>query len=399
MAYIRTYISVILFLVCVKQLMMTPNLTISAWNVRGAMSSINHLCNLMKTSDVIFISEHWLTGEHTSLLHNLDTNFKGFVNEAGKSTSGRNKGGIAFLVRKGVHVTSVPTHSSRLSVIQTYFGDRLFSVIGCHLPSTNDSLNDFDHCLAELFDIYDELEPIGEVIICGDMNANPIKSETISRSRNSFLANLMRNRHLVSVFDGTLQLNHVGPTHTYHSKDNNRNSLIDHFIVSKSTISLLTKTEIDGSLSFDISDHYPISIKLCIGNKSSSTSCGRSHIKWKQCKAWDIQLYEYNVTQNLDPIWQINTPSNEDIELLSDFIVSSLHNASEPLPTVKPRRHAPHSKPYWKSAALKVPHNEMVAARNNWLAAGRPRCGDSFVLYKARKKSFRAAHRRAKNSH
>ena len=400
-----TFLFWILFslrVIIVIYVMTIASINICAWNVRGAMTSIAQLCKVMESNDIIFISEHWLTCEHISLLATLDTEFKSFAKEAESSKYGRNKGGIAFLVRNSLHVKHINVSSDRLSIIQIQLGERLLSVIGCHLPSTNESLGQFDECMSELFDIYDELEPGSDVLICGDLNSNPNKCistvDTATWDRNYLVANGMLNRHLVSVFDITLRLSHAGPRHSYRSKDNSRKSLIDHFIVPDSVLPFVAETGIDGSLSYDISDHYPVTLKLHADCHSSKLPVGVAHVNWKRRDRGDIQLYKHNVTEKLGPVWECLTPSNEDVENLSEFIVSSLHQASVSLPVVKQRHSASHCKPYWKSAGLREPHNEMKIARNQWLAAGRPRDGQTYVTYKAKKKAFRQAHRRAKKS-
>ena len=89
--------------------MATPaaTLRITAWNSRGMLASIPYIRDIMRNSDIICLSEHWL---HRNRLYMLDEISNDFLSHAYASNTSsedcygvrRGTGGVAIMWRKTI---------------------------------------------------------------------------------------------------------------------------------------------------------------------------------------------------------------------------------------------------------------------------------------------------------
>ena len=103
------YISIVIILyLYILQFYIITNIMLSiiTYNCYNIKSSIQDICDLCNSYDLIFLQEIWLFQLELSLLSNISSEFEGFGTTAMEwyngIISGRPYGGVAVLIRKSI---------------------------------------------------------------------------------------------------------------------------------------------------------------------------------------------------------------------------------------------------------------------------------------------------------
>ena len=114
-------------------------LNITTLNTQGFKTNIMYINNLINQSDVLFLSEHWLSNAEKSLLENISqTTHKLLFTPTEKKIAGRPYGGNCFLIRNQlVNEHHVIYEDSNILAIQLKSSSRCsgrFLICGGDLP-------------------------------------------------------------------------------------------------------------------------------------------------------------------------------------------------------------------------------------------------------------------------
>ena len=136
--------------------------SIAAWNSRGLFSSIPCLRELMKSNDIIALSEHWLHANRLNVLNEISEEFS-VVSRASRHSPASEygqrsgQGGVALMWRNtlaGVAPLTELTHD-RLCGINIHTSDgRSLNIYSVYLPASC-SVDDYDVILDEVAGIVD----------------------------------------------------------------------------------------------------------------------------------------------------------------------------------------------------------------------------------------------------
>jgi hypothetical protein len=102
-----------------------------------------------------------------------------------------------------------------------YQSQKIF-IIGCHLPSTNLSYEEYRAVMEDVFDLFDQLIENGAVILCGDFNADIHHKRESSKSK--LLTPNIQERNLCSLFP-------PGNNFTFQTKDKQFMSQLDYIFI------------------------------------------------------------------------------------------------------------------------------------------------------------------------
>ena len=153
-----------------------PKLKITCWNCSGIYSNFIYARNLLKKTDLLALSEHWLYNNELNFLDGLDDQFCYYASSSKLNDNirrwRRGQGGVALLWRKDLKVKKL-FMTDRISAIKVKTGPSQWSVVcGVYFPSTNS-------CITEFRDMLDTLETFclkergeNDLIILGDFNAH-----------------------------------------------------------------------------------------------------------------------------------------------------------------------------------------------------------------------------------
>lgn len=122
-------------------------LRIACWNCSGIYGNYFYARDLLKNTDILALSEHWLYNDELSFLDGLDDQFCYYASSSRLNDNTRRwkrgQGGVGLLWRKNLVVKKIFL-SDRLVAIKIKTGPARWSIIcGVYLPSTNYSTIDF----------------------------------------------------------------------------------------------------------------------------------------------------------------------------------------------------------------------------------------------------------------
>lgn len=193
------------------------------WNINGEFSGIAELKQVVTFSDIVFVSEHWLSKNCLSI---LETSFDNKVTfrKNGVTTNNTARGGVAFIIKQSEDyiINQIEFSSERILAMKLTIRRSHVYIIGCLLPSTNLSFETYRDVLLELFDLYDELCENGPVIICGDFNTDIINKRSSLKSK--LLVDCLIERNLCNTFESD-------EVFSYQSKDRKSQTLLDYIHV------------------------------------------------------------------------------------------------------------------------------------------------------------------------
>jgi hypothetical protein len=182
---------------------------------------------------------------------------------------------------------------------------------------------------------------------------------------------------------------------TWRNKTLTNTSVLDYILIPKVLNGSVLKTKIDGTIPYEVSYHYPVSLTF-IGDTflSGEKVWNVRPLQWTKADNVQIKMYETEV----DLILGRTMPEQnccDTMESYADTIVASLHSAASMyIPTGK---YKPYLKPYWKSCNLDFYHYQMRRSRRHWKLNknNHAESDDSYVNYKKTKCEFRRQKRKA----
>jgi len=190
----------------------------------------------------------------------------------------------------------------------------------------------------------------------------------------------------------------IGPPHTWRNKQETQTSLIDYIFIPEDLKSAVVNTKIHNSMSFETSDHFPVSVSFLGDNFiSGQKQWSTRPLKWLRANQMELDMYRTEVDLILgSTIPDCHNINKDRIENYCDAITSALHSsAAQYIPRGVYR---PYLKPYWKGSSLDYYHFHMREAKRNWVSRGKPRdkSDPTYCEYKKQKCEFRRQHRQAK---
>ena len=170
---------------------------LSTWNVHGAFSCISEISDVIAFSDITFISEHWLPNNCLPVLNAHSKEDVICFANPGTTTNNITRGGVAFIVKKSTaySVREIETTNSRILAIEILVGSNKLFIIGSLLPSTNLPFYEYKNVLCDIFDLCDELDEAGPVILCGDFNTD-IRNKPTSPKSKLLISNMTERNFL-----------------------------------------------------------------------------------------------------------------------------------------------------------------------------------------------------------
>ncbi|KAH3803443.1 hypothetical protein DPMN_131704 [Dreissena polymorpha] len=150
----------------------------------------------------------------------------------------------------------------------------------------------------------------------------------------------------------------------------------------------------------NVSRHRPVAVSINFpvsDGKFNASEESFRRINWK--RATDAQISDYvgNVTNSLNQC-TYTCDSKESIDSTYTMLCDVLTGAAGTC--IGHRSFQSHLKPCWDSG-LREYHKQMRQNRSQWCRAGRPRnkTNTEYMSYKAAKRDFRRAHRKAASEH
>ena len=249
------------------------SLTISCWNSRGMASSIPYLLKLMKTNDIIALSEHWLYPNRLHVLNDISEEFSCIARSSrhcrsehyGKRGFGRGQGGVALLWKTSLNgISPMPeiVHDRVCGIrLQTRYG-KVIIFLSVYFPSSRNNYKEFSE---ELGAIIEDLEEGSSVVILGDFNGDVgncfgTRSTSQPNKLGMLTGEFFKEYSLspVNMFDQYA----TGPVHTF--KGNRGNSTIDYIAVTNDIWNLIRRCEVVKDDYDNKSDHYAVSVEIDI---------------------------------------------------------------------------------------------------------------------------------------
>ena len=386
-------------------------ISISALNVKGIHTSFAYVTDLMKSNDVIVVSEHWLPNQQLYKLKHINPDFNCCA-KAGNQVdmfSSHAWGGVAILWHKKIDscVKKVETNSNRICIMCISQNKRKdMYIIAVYLPQAGCNIDSFEDEMVMLEEYVLQYSSCGDIIIIGDTNCHfgdKIGSRGWGKSskHGKMMLEMMERNGLISVDMGTLC---KGPSYTYHQGEKSR-SYIDHCIVNKSFCSRIIECEILPECIENTSDH--LVVKVVIDMEGTMTTedlyanIQRKDIAWHKVNGDDINtLYTKKLDECLkEKITNFNINLNDcDISVtkmgdIVKLLTDSMSQCSKCLPK---KGYNKSLKPYWtKDLSILSKENKHISKL--WKMAGCPRENDNelWQKYKLIKKTFRQRQRAA----
>ncbi|KAK3093161.1 hypothetical protein FSP39_012054 [Pinctada imbricata] len=347
----------------------------------------------METLDIIGISEHWLRTQNANFLQSLDSQFESVV-RIRDSKCTRGMGGVAILYRKSLTSCAriFDTECDYVAAITLKIsGFSEIAIICTRLPSSNVSTDEYILNCNHLFDIYDAMNSSSYVILMGDLNADINQYHTNTRAK--ILRDKMSERGIIDIMR---MQNHIGPKYSYRNKSETSTSLIDYIMIPKYVTNFVRKPTTH-NISFEISDHLPISCEFHMDLLKEIKSHNLVKLKWDKADRIQKLLYSTEIASVLNEDIVIE-PTQKSIDDTYHLLVNTLHSSA--YKAIPSGQYRPYLKPFWKTDGLGDLHYKMRASRRIWKQNGRPRNSDSSIReqYKEAKKEFRKNFRSSSQS-
>ena len=238
-------------------------------NTQGFKSNYAYISSLLKTNDIIFLSEHWLSNAEKYLVSNVaKPTHNVYFNSAEKQMKGRPYGGNCFIINKDLSENiSIIHEDTNILAVKIMPNQRNILIMGIYMSCfrDNNSIEKYQEQLNTLTNIIDMYIDESEIIIMGDFqtfpetlydgdNRNNPKRNPLSPRLKNFLTN--NQLELVDITSG------FGPTYTYQHKTLPNSSYIDHIAILRNTNLNLSSCQIHELHPHNMSDHQPISLSI-----------------------------------------------------------------------------------------------------------------------------------------
>ena len=382
-------------------------INITSLNTQGLKSNIDYVSSMLKTNDILFICEHWLSNAEKIILKNIsEKTHRLYFTPAEKAPAGRPFGGNCFLIRNQfADDIKIMHEDSNILAIQISSNDLNLIIIGLYLTCYHDNksvekYSDQLNTVSALIEMYmDE----SEVIIIGDYQTFPsVIYDTMERNspKRNPLSPLLRSfleENNLELFDVTYGR---GPTFTYQHKTLKNQSYLDHVALFKDTntkIKTCTVYQLDAN---NMSDHQPVTTTIEIDKTPTLPSIINNDLtrngNYIPKNAWSkpdfIKIYQNNLANRLNA------------DTINDMTIKSLHNtilesaSSAFKETQQMKRKTPFSKSWW-TPELSRCKKILSTHFNGWRDEGFPREPNnlSFNRYQLARKNFRKAVKAAQN--
>lgn len=276
------------------------SLSFICWNCSGIYGNFVYARDLLKATDILASSEHWLYKDELCFLNSLDSDFDVYATSSSlNSDTSRWKlgqGGVALFWRKTIEVKKLTATDRMIAIkIKSDSGEDIV-ICSVYLPSTNRSMEEFRQTLTalELFCLKEKGDD--NLIILGDFNAHVPGERTISRgnTRGRLVKEVLSALDLTAV---NLRLSCKGPKHTYESSDSF--SLIDYICIDSALFEKLRHSEVMNMHSDNITHHLPVKATLGVSKRhvsSTKRTNAPPKVKWKKCTVENIERYKACLT-------------------------------------------------------------------------------------------------------
>nr|XP_047138907.1 uncharacterized protein LOC124814870 [Hydra vulgaris]XP_047143373.1 uncharacterized protein LOC124817404 [Hydra vulgaris] len=389
-----------------KELNVTnTNITLCAYNCQSFKSNSYYISKLLKSFDIIFISEHWLLNIESFLLNNIALlTHKVFFHAAEKNTHGRPYGGNAFMVRKKLSSFYIIHEDENILAIKGTLNNRNLIFIGVYLSScrnNNESYAKYSSQLQTITSIMNNYEDEGECIISGDFQSFPYKiydSEIRkNKTRNNFskhLTNFIESNQLAFVDI----INGAGPTYTYQHKTLSNSSYIDHIASYKQTELCFTNCQVMQSSPLNLSDHLPVSTNINFEGTGLSHEINNIMQKYNSIPkhAWNNERFIDFYNLNLSKAFTSYAFKEDKIE--EEIQKTCLYIKNAALLAVKQcfgqKEFYKYSKPWWTPELKKIKDNLSFHFRQ-WQKSGYNKSTEciSYKRFIYSRKNFRKANK------
>ena len=394
-------------------------LSIASWNIGCSYDvALPYVGELMKTNDILCLSEH---GLYPCELHKLDNISQGFISlsKASKNLNDENfgfirgNGGCAILWRKDLESCVRPLPhlgSDRICVIELTKaeGDKLY-IIGVYLPYVGCKIANYKEELENLKSICEELyTSSNSIMIIGDWNAQFSKQYGIRGGNRTYtnakdIANVL-TQHDMEIID--IGDRAKGPLYTF--QRGLSKTYIDHCAISAISSHIVVSIEVLHDNVLNQSDHLPLVCKLNISRTSVRYEPCKQRVAWhratretmQEVYSEPLENYIYTLLRRykVDPALVLTespviyeNPLSIDVEIFVEEMNNAMKYHSSFLPQI---RYNKHLKPYW-CEELSALSKSNKKAWEIWVNAGRPREPENeyFKNYKDAKRVFRAQQR------
>ena len=199
------------------------NVTVASINTQGLKSNADYILNnIIKSNDIIFICEHWLSTAEKHIIENNCNSHNLHFSSAEKQPSGRPFGGNCFLIRKEMDKNPKIIHEDH-NILAIKLPELNLLLIGIYLTCYHDgtSAEKYTSQLNKLTAIIEMNIDESEIIIVGDYQTFP--SDLYDNTpRNNIKRNPLSPLLRDFVTENELQLVDIthgsGPIQTYDHK-------------------------------------------------------------------------------------------------------------------------------------------------------------------------------------
>lgn len=362
-------------------------------NTRGIKTNKDYTTKLLHDLEILALSEHWL---HSFDLHTLGSIHKDFNYFASSPPPKedtlactprliRGSGGVALLWHRSLDnvIKKLPDLSNdRCVTIQLQSSPRPTCILSTYLPCRSGCTDAFKEALDYIDSIVMHLSFDNNVVILGDLNADPgpaggpLSSTTVNEQGRILLRYLAKWNY-VSVHLHTCS---TPLSHTYTSDAHNSSSTIDHILVPQHLLGSFSNCYIIEDDPLNLSDHSPVCVTLEANLPDAPpqpTQATTSRFRPNWAKLSDDELlsgYTMAVDAHLArlplPTLSSLTSSPTLIDSLLDEVTAILHSSAEN--HVPAKRYLPFVKPGW-TPDLRRRHSKSKKLYKEWVKAGRPR--------------------------
>lgn len=368
------------------------------WNCSGIYGNYVYARELLKNTDILALSEHWLYEDELSFLDGLDSRFCSYATSSSMNDKlhrwKRGQGGVSLLWKKELKIKRLFAGDRMIAIKVKIEPLRWIMVCRVYLPSTNSTFAEFEHALNTLEQHCVKNSGDDDLIILGDFNVHVSGSRNPNSQENPrgrLVKGLFQKLNLTAV---NLLSNCSGPCHTYESTRSC--TTVDYIWLDNDLLKLLIGSEVLNMHQQNVRHHIPakatIQIPCSFDTVNTVEHLTRYRITWKKCTTEHIESYKLCLNDKLQICPQELDYEPTSLERHVQKIINSIKEASSTLPHIKYKRHV---KPYWnnKLTILKKIVSEKCKL---WTLKGRPRGRkyQTFADYKDAKRRFRKEQRR-----
>ena len=251
----------------------------------------------METSDIIALSEHGLFPAELYKMNDFHCEMTSMSSRQLTDDDlghKRGHGGCAILWKSSLSNCVRPlSHlgSDRMCVVQINLQNMALFVVAVYMPHGTCKISDFKSEMNILKDVYEEFRANDQVIIIGDMNVH-YGSEYGHRCWGKSSTNANQLMHMFTECDLRLvDIGEKGNGESYTFYSSNSYSYIDHCAMSSELLSYVDECKIQEDHIMNVSDHFPIHVKLNVEVMSITSNWSRSQVAWH--KLHDLSIYKF----------------------------------------------------------------------------------------------------------